>query len=86
MTKPGRRNALPRNVAASDTVFEVAVPDTSTADAAGVPAYFPWMAYGVGVLTYFIYIFINVFTFFVIYYIYGSIEAKEKDKKNSITN
>ncbi len=55
-------------------------------DAAGVPAYFPWMAYGVGVLTYFIYIFINVFTFFVIYYIYGSIEAKEKDKKNSITN
>ena len=38
MTKPGRRNALPRNVAASDTVFEVAAPDTSTADATGVPA------------------------------------------------
>lgn len=51
-------------------------------DEAGLPAYFGWMAYGICALTFFVYTFVSIFSFFVVYYIYGSIEAREIERKD----
>jgi len=50
-------------------------------DESGLPSYFTWMMYLVFAITYFIETFMLVFVTFVAYYMYGSIETREKEKE-----
>ena len=50
-------------------------------DPTGLPSYFPIIQYVVFTLTFFIWAYLNMFTVFVCYFLYGSIETREKEKK-----
>ncbi len=50
-------------------------------DVSGTPAYFNILFFVVAVLTFFAYCFVNVFSNAVGYYIYGNIEAYEREKE-----
>ncbi len=53
-------------------------------DASGMPAYFSILFFLVAVLTYFVYAFVGVFSYAVIYYMYGNIEAYEREKEQQL--
>ena len=50
-------------------------------DPTGLPSYFPVIEGSVFALTFFIWAYLNVFVIFVGYFLYGSIEARKKEKK-----
>lgn len=50
-------------------------------DPTGLPSYFPVIQFTVITLFSFICLYINIFAIFVCYFLYGSIETKEKEKK-----
>lgn len=50
-------------------------------DESGLPSWFGWLNFGVSTLTYFVYAFLGFVELFVLYYIYGSIEARRKEKE-----
>lgn len=50
-------------------------------DPSGLPSYFDILQYVVVALSSFICLYINVFTIFVCYFMYGSIETREKERK-----
>ncbi len=60
--------------------YRMSVVGVSMGDEAGVPGYFNGMVYGVGILTFFVMAFVGIFEFMILYYMYGSIEAKEQDR------
>lgn len=53
-------------------------------DASGMPSYFSIIFFIVAVLTFFVYAFVNVFSFAVSYYMYGNIEAYEREKEQQL--
>lgn len=55
---------------------------TPHGDEAAMPGYFPWLLYIVGAVTMFASMFISIIMFYVLYYIYGSIEAREKERES----
>ncbi|MDO4159723.1 MAG: hypothetical protein Q4D41_04635 [Prevotellaceae bacterium] len=56
------------------------------ADPIGLPSYFPVLQFFVYFLTSFVYMYINIFILFTCNLIYGSIEAKEKERKEFLLN
>lgn len=50
-------------------------------DPTGLPSYFTTIQVIVFALTFFIWAYINIFTVFVCYFLYGSIETREKEKR-----
>lgn len=52
-------------------------------DPTGLPSYFVIIQSVVFVLTFFIWSYINIFTIFVCYFLYGSIETRETEKRNA---
>lgn len=64
------------------TAYGFSIQGVAQGDDPGIPGYFTTLAYSVSVVAYFIYAFLMLFIMFVSYYIYGSIEAKEQEKKN----
>ena len=64
------------------TAFGFSLHGVMQGDDPGIPGYFTTLAYGVSVIAYFIYAILMLFIIFVSYYIYGSIEAKEQEKRN----
>lgn len=52
-------------------------------DPTGLPSYFIVIQLIVFILTFFIWSYINIFTIFVGYFLYGSIETREKEKKDA---
>ncbi|MBR1400934.1 MAG: hypothetical protein IJ562_04995 [Prevotella sp.] len=63
-------------------VFILFIIGTPYGDEAAMPGYFPWLLYIVGAVTVFASMFISIIMFYVLYYIYGSIEAREKERKS----
>ena len=64
------------------TAYGFSIQGVALGDDPGIPGYFTTLAYGVSVVAYFIYAILMLFIMFVSYYIYGSIEAKEQEKRN----
>ena len=64
------------------TAYGFSIQGVMQGDEAGIPGYFTPLAYGVSLVSYFIYAIMILFSLFVAYYIYGSIEAKEQEKRN----
>lgn len=58
----------------------IAVAGVAMGDDLGLPSYFYPMMYAVGVVTFFIISMINLYRMFVVYYLYGSIETRTKEK------
>ena len=52
-------------------------------DPIGLPSYFVIIQSVVFVLTFFIWSYINIFTIFVSYFLYGSIKTREKEKMDA---
>ena len=53
-------------------------------DPTGLPSYFHIIQYAVFTFTFFIWAYLNVFVVFVCYFLYGSIETREKEKREFI--
>jgi len=51
-------------------------------DANGVPGYFFWLLSATTLITMYVLTYVEVWIFFLSYYIYGSIETKERNKKD----
>lgn len=58
----------------------IAVAGVAMGDALGLPGYFYPMMYAVGAVTFFILSMVNLYRMFVVYYLYGSIETRTKEK------
>lgn len=58
----------------------MAVAGLAMGDDLGLPGYFYPMMYGVGTVTFFIISMVNLYRMFVVYYLYGSIEIRTKEK------
>lgn len=50
-------------------------------DPSGLPSSFPWLVYAVFAATYFVLTFVIVYVVFVCYYMYGTIETREEERK-----
>ena len=50
-------------------------------DASGLPGGFPWLVYFVSVITYFVLSFVMVFLAYVCYYMYGTVETRQKERE-----
>ena len=50
-------------------------------DPSGLPSSFPWLVYAVFAATYFVLTFVIVYVVFVCYYMYGTIEKREEERK-----
>lgn len=50
-------------------------------DEAGIPNYFNAITFVAASITYFVTTFMNLYTLYISYYLYGSIETREKEKK-----
>ena len=62
------------------TAYNLSMQGVAQGDEAGVPGYFNILAYLIAVAANFIIYFMSIFALFVAYYIYGSIETKERKK------
>lgn len=62
------------------TAYNLSMQGVAQGDEAGVPGYFNILAYLISVAANFIIYFMSIFALFVAYYIYGSIETKERKK------
>lgn len=71
---------LPMNIA--NIAYYVSAIGVSMGDAPGLPGYFFPLVYIVMVVTCFISSFLTLYTVFLLYYMYGSIEMREKEKKS----
>lgn len=60
--------------------FYMSTSGVAQGDASGVPSYFTILVFLVIVLTYFVYLFISIYSFTVYYYMYGNIETYEAEK------
>lgn len=71
---------LPMNIA--NIAYYVSAIGVSMGDAPGLPGYFFPLIYIVMVATCFISSFLTIYTIFLLYYMYGSIETREKEKES----
>jgi len=63
------------------SAYFISAHGVASGDAAGLPGYFNWIYLLTSIATYFIYLILTVFCLLIGYYLYGSVETREAEKK-----